>query len=318
MQFRPFPLLANAHVQTIVGNLLSLAKEPRSTTRLVALPDGDRLALEVSTPDSWRETDPTVALLHGLCGSHRSTYLVRIAGKLVQAGVRAVRLNLRGNGSGAGLARRPYHAGCSDDVRVALESLRAEAPRSPLSLVGFSLGGNIALKLAAELGPDGPALVERVVGVCPAVDLLAGWQRISKQPLYHRHFVRLLLREMHRRHAVSGEPFPQLSPWVSLFDFDDRYTAPHWGHAGAQAYYEAASARHVLSRIGIPCRVLLADDDPIVDSSTFDRVTLPAGAELVRTPRGGHLGFVGAPPAWVTRPDVRYMDDVVLRWVLSA
>lgn len=314
MRFRPFPLLGNPHVQTLVGNLLSLAREPRSVTKLVTLPDGDRLALEVSTPDAWREADPTVVLVHGLCGSHRSTYLVRLAGKLVRRGARAVRLNLRGNGSGEGLARRPYHAGCSDDVRAALEVLRAETPRSPLTLAGFSLGGNIALKLAGELGRDGDALLAGVVGVCPAVDLLAGWRRIERQPLYHRHFVRLLLREMRRRHAASGEPCPTFSPWVSLFDFDDRYTAPRWGHAGAEAYYEAASARDLLPRIAVPCRVLLAEDDPIIDSSCWEH-RMPPGAELIRSPRGGHLGFVGAPPA-LARPDVRFMDDVVLRWAL--
>jgi predicted alpha/beta-fold hydrolase len=314
VKFRPFPLLANPHLQTLVGNLLSLAREPRSVTKLVTLPDGDRLALEVSTPDVWREADPTVVLVHGLCGSHRSTYLVRLAAKLFARGVRAVRLNLRGNGTGVGLARRPYHAGCSDDVRVALEALRAETPRSPITLAGFSLGGNIALKLAGELGQDAPALFERVVGVCPAVDLMGGWRRISRQPLYHRHFVRLLLREMQRRHAVSGEPCPTFSPWVSLFDFDDGYTAPHWGYAGAEAYYDAASARDHLPRIAVPCRVLLAEDDPIIDSSCWEQ-RMPAAAELIRSPRGGHLGFVGAPAA-LARPDVRFMDDVVLRWAL--
>lgn len=123
--FRPVPLLASPHLQTFVGNFFSLARAPASELRLVTLPDGDRLALQVSTPPGWRDEDPTVVLVHGLCGSERSTYMQRLATKLVRRGVRAVRLNMRGNGSGEGLARRPYHGGCSDDVRAALEDLRA-------------------------------------------------------------------------------------------------------------------------------------------------------------------------------------------------
>ncbi len=289
---------------------MSLGREPASVTRLVALPDGDRLALEVSTPPGWRDDDPTVVMIHGLCGSHRSTYLVRLAGKLLARGHRAVRLNLRGNGSGAGLARRPYSAGCSDDVRAALEDLRAAWPRSPRSLVGFSLGGNIALKLAGELGDDGPALLAQVVGVCPAIDLVACWRRLRTQPLYERHFVSNLLLELRRRHAASGEPAPEFARGTSLFEFDDRYTAPRIGYPGALAYYEGSSARPRLGAIRVPCRVLLAEDDPIIDPMAFDEAPFPAGAQLVRSPRGGHLGFVG-----VSGPGLRYMDDVVLGWV---
>lgn len=311
--FTPLPLLGHPHLQTLVGNLVSLGREPSSVTvtRLVTLPDGDRLALEVSTPPSWRDDDPTVVMLHGLCGSHRSTYLVRLAAKLVARGQRAVRLNLRGNGSGQGLARRPYSAGCSDDVRAALEDLRAAWPRSPLSLAGFSLGGNIALKLAGELGDDGPALLAQVVGVCPAIDLVACWRRLQTQPLYERHFVRNLLAEMRRRHAASGEPAPAFSRRTSLFDFDDRYTAPRIGYRGAFEYYEGSSARARLGAIRVPCRVLLAEDDPIIEARAFDDAPFPPGTQVIRSPRGGHLGFVG-----VSGPGLRYMDEVVLGWVV--
>src|SRR5690554_3477872 len=96
--FRPLPLLSNPHLQTVLANGLSLAREPRSTTRVVSLPDGDRLAMEVSTPAAWRAGAPSAALVHGLCGSHRSTYMVRLAAKLLRRGVRVARINLRGNG----------------------------------------------------------------------------------------------------------------------------------------------------------------------------------------------------------------------------
>lgn len=308
--FRPVPLLGSPHVQTFVGNFFSLARAPRSELRLVSLPDGDRLALKVSTPPGWRDEDPTVVLVHGLCGSEHSTYMLRQASKLVARGVRAVRLNLRGNGSGEGLARRPYHGGCSDDVRAALEDLRAAWPRSPLSLVGFSLGGNIVLKMAGELGERGPELLAQVVAVCPSIDLFACWRRISQWPLYERRFVNLLRAEMVRRHALTLEPYPTFTGSPTLFEFDDAYTAPRIGFAGARDYYDGASANRVIARIAVPCRVLYAEDDPIIEATCLRGAPFPPGSELVRSERGGHLGFVG-----LSRRGVRWMDEVVLGWV---
>jgi uncharacterized protein len=139
------PLLTDPHLQTIVAAKVTFAREPLSTTCLVELPDGDRIALEVSTPTGWQPDDPTVVMLHGLCGCHRSPYMQRLARKLWRSGLRAVRMNLRGCGSGRGLARYPYHSGRSADVLAVLENLLQTTPQSPVTLIGFSLGGNIVL-----------------------------------------------------------------------------------------------------------------------------------------------------------------------------
>ena len=108
---------------------------------------------KLSTPRGWQPQDPTAVLLHGLCGGHRSSYMQRLARKLWRSGLRAVRMNLRGCGSGRGLARYPYHSGRSADVLAVLESLLQTTPQSPATLIGFSLGGNIVLKLAGNYPP---------------------------------------------------------------------------------------------------------------------------------------------------------------------
>src|SRR5262249_51275546 len=118
------PLFTHPHLQTIVAAKLTFVREPPSTTCLVALPDGDQIALEVSTPPGWQPDDPTVVMLHGLCGCHRSPYMQRLAHKLLRCGIRAVRMNLRGCGSGKDLARYPYHSGRSADVLAVLEHLQ--------------------------------------------------------------------------------------------------------------------------------------------------------------------------------------------------
>lgn len=303
--FRPLPLLGNPHLQTLLANGVSLAREPASTTRLVELPDGDRLAVEVSTPVGWVD-GPTVAMVHGLCGSHRSTYMVRMAAKLVAAGLRVARINLRGKGSGQGLARRPYHAGCSEDLRAALLALGGAPPW----LIGFSLGGNVSLKLAGELGPSGPGLLAGVGAVCPPVDLFASWRWLTRPEgrRWERMFVGWLLEEMRLRCARWGDPLPALPRRPGVFDIDDRYIAPSAGFAGALAYYAGASALPLLQRIEVPCRLLIAEDDPIVEAAWLTQATLPRDVQVVRTARGGHLGFLGS-------PGPRFMDEVVLGWV---
>jgi uncharacterized protein len=171
--FRPFPCLTHPHLQTIVAAELTWSREPLSTTHLVELSDGDKIALEVSTPRGWQPYAPTVVMLHGLCGCHRSPYMQRLARKLWRSGLRAVRMNLRGCGSGRGLARYPYHSGRSADALAVLESLLQTTPQSPVTLIGFSLGGNIVLKLAGELSAAVPDNLQRVIAVCPPADLVA-------------------------------------------------------------------------------------------------------------------------------------------------
>lgn len=314
LPFRPFPLLTNGHLQTIVAARVYLPLEPPSITRLVCLPDGDRLALEVSTPRSWQSDAPTVAMVHGLCGCHRSPYMMRLAWKLWRCGVRAVRINLRGCGSGKGLARQPYHSGRSEDVLAVLVDLHQSTPQSPITLIGFSLGGNIALKLAGELAAAATYL-KQVIAVCPPADL-AACSRLLSQPanrVYERHFMRLLRAAvLERQTRFPDLPRVELPQRLSLYAFDNLYTAPRCGFRDADDYYARCSAAPLVPRITIPCRILFAADDPFIDATVFDGQALPANVQVVRTARGGHLGFLGVPG----RPGgYRWMDALLLEWL---
>ena len=180
-------------------HLLIFAGHLFSRTEYVHLPDHDWLAMEVTTPPSWKPGELTVVMVHGLCGSHKSPYQVRMARKLAAKGIRAIRVNLRGCGSGRGLARNPYSAGCSNDIRCALEQIKFEAPESPILLMGFSLGGNIVLKLAGELGSN--ALIERVIAVSPPADLVSSMKLIEQPKKSH---LRALFHEaLDGRHEFS-------------------------------------------------------------------------------------------------------------------
>jgi len=316
-EFRPLPLLTNPHVQTLVAAKLAWSWEPPSVTRLLKLPDDDTIALEVSTPQSWQPDDQTVLLLHGLCGCHRSPYMQRIARKLLRCGIRAVRMNLRGCGSGKGLARSPYHSGQSADVLAVLDSLQQAFPRSPMTLVGFSLGGNIILKLAGEWAAMVPGNVQRVIAVCAPVDLEVCIRRILQPAnrLYNRYFTKLLCADVAYRQARYADLPPVTLPQrLSLYEFDEYYTAPQCGFRDALDYYRRCSAAPLVPRITIPCHMLFAADDPMVDAHAFDGVALPPNVQVLCTNYGGHLGFLGRPG----RPGgYRAMDAQLLAWITA-
>ena len=314
--FVPFPLLRGPHAQTIAAAKLALwRRRPPAETRVVALADGDRIALVVSTPRQWRPHDPSVLLLHGLCGCHDSPYMTRLALKLWQRGVRAIRMNMRGCGAGVGLARQPYHSGRSADVQAVLEDLRAEWPQSPVTLLGFSLGGNVILKFAGEMGKRAEGLATQLIAVCPPADLAACSRLLSHRSnrIYELYFMRRLLAAVAERHRL----FPDLAPvelpkGMSMYRFDDLYTAPQCGFSGADDYYCRSSAAPLVPRITLPCRILFACDDPFIDDSVFDGVALPPNVRVTRTPAGGHMGFLGRPG----RPGGYFwLDASLLDWI---
>jgi len=315
--FRPLPLLTNPHAQTLVAAKLSWSREPPASTSLVPLPDGDRIALEVSTPQGWQPYEPTVVMLHGLCGCHRSPYMQRLTSKLLRRGIRAIRMNLRGCGSGRGLARSPYHSGLSADVLAVVDSLGQATPLSPVTLVGFSRGGNLVLKLAGELSTAVPGHLQRVIAVCPPADLMASAGLLS-QPgnrLYNRYFTRLLCAEVaYRQTRFPDLPRVTLPDRLTLYEFDEYYTAPQCGFRDALDYYRRCSAAPLVPRITLPCYILFAADDPWIDGCVFDDVVLPANVHILRAPHGGHLGFLG----WPGGPGgYRAMGAQVLAWITA-
>jgi predicted alpha/beta-fold hydrolase len=313
--FRPLPFLGNRHLQTVLGTWLP-GPEPRLATReqLVGLPDGDRLVLHDSTSARWRPGDPVALLVHGLGGCHRSGYMRRVAGLLVPRGVRAVRMDLRGTGRGVTLARRPYHAGCSDDVRAAAAEVRRWAPDSPLTLVGFSLGGNIVLKLAGEAAARPVPGLERVVAVAPPIDLERCSELLGspRNRFYERRFVHELLALARRRDRLFPDVPPvRFPPRLTLRGFDDLYTAPRSGFAGALDYYRRAASLALIPKIAVPTRILTARDDPFIAVETFERLSPPDHVEVRISPHGGHLGFLG----WNGAGGIRWAERLVVDWV---
>lgn len=315
--FRPLPLLGNAHVQTVLGTLLPARPLPYpGTERLVELPDGDKLVLHEAAPPDWPAGGQIAVLVHGMGGTHDSGYMRRLACLLLAHGLRVVRLDLRGCGRGAAYARRTYNAACSADVRAALADLEQNYPTSPLLLVGFSLGGNIVLKLAGELPAHPVANLQRVAAVAPPVDLEQCSALISRlrNRLYERHFVRALLAQVGRLHALFPDlPAVSFPRRLSLRQFDDLYTAPRGGFADVADYYRRASSRPLLPNIPVPTLIVSARDDPFVAVEPLESLEPRAHVSVEIVRHGGHLGFLG----WDGAGGIRWMERRIAAWCVS-
>jgi predicted alpha/beta-fold hydrolase len=321
--FEPHPLVRGGHAQTIAGRYLpGSSGRLKSTYHEVSLDDGDRLAILDSIPSTWKAGEPVVLLVHGLAGCARSPYVVRIASRLVERGWRAIRMNLRGAGSGFGAARGIYHGGRTEDLRAVTSWIAQHASQSPIALMGFSLGGNLVLKLAAEAANEPVKGLDCVIAANPPLDLAACCQHIQRPEnrIYDKHFVRMLHREVGRLHQV----FPDLgqsnlTDARSVFEFDEQYTAPRNGFASAQEYYELSSSAPLLEQILVPGLIIHAKDDPFIPPEPFETAKLGPNLTLELVPSGGHLGYVsrhryGRDRRWL---DARLVAWLARRWNLN-
>ncbi len=316
--FEPHPWLRGAHAQTIVGRYWPVPWARLSATaHEVGLADGDRLVVLESVPLGWSSPRPTAVLVHGLAGCAEAPYMVRLGVRLVHLGIRVVRVNLRNSGLGFGLARGIYHAGRSEDLRQVLAWLKDRDGLAPVALIGFSLGANLVLKLAAEADddPTGVEGLDCVLAANPPIDLAACSRRmrLTENRLYDRNFVKWLYAMIHRLHRR----FPELGPThlegvKTVYEFDDRYTARRNGFASADDYYQRCSLVTALKRIAVPGLIVHAMDDPFIPPEPFQHAVLPPNLTLDLVRHGGHLGYLSRRP-W--QGDRRWLDARLDGWL---
>jgi hypothetical protein len=249
-----------------------------------------------------------VILVHGLEGSAESQYIVGNANKFWQASCNVIRMNMRNCGDTERLSPTLYHSGMSGDVEVVLRHFIARERLQSVALVGYSMGGNLVLKLAGELGAETPSQLHSVVAISPSIDLAASADALHRgiNRIYERRF----LRRMIRRFRLKASLFPRaydprrVVGIRSLRQYDERVTALYSGFASADDYYEKATAARVLDRIAVPTLVLHALDDPFVPLLPATLAALKANPQitLIQTEHGGHCAFL-------TKSDHARKDD---------
>jgi predicted alpha/beta-fold hydrolase len=319
--FEPPPWLSSGLSQTLAGVFWPQQTVAYGDLRrhLVKIGDDGHLAVAENRPPAWRRGDPIVFLLHGLTGSENSPHIVRLANHFYGLGRLVIRMNMRGAGPGAGMARGLYHSGRSEDARAVLEWIGQTFVDSPVTQIGVSLGGNVTLKMAGEYGDDAPDFLRQIVAVSAPIDLAASSKKISGSGgwLFDQYFARSLMRsysEFHRRYPDKIPPVPKslLAGPASLARLDDLYLAPACGFASGQDYYAQCSSVHLLPRIKPKLLLLVAADDPVIDLTAYDRLKRPSHHQHMVTARGGHVG-------WVSRSMIKsfgrfWMDQVLVTW----
>src|SRR3984893_3004727 len=330
VDFRPRRFLNNGHLQTIAGNYLARVNDlPAPEVQLVEVSPAtvNQIASQVLChchwqPEEVRASRPTAIIVHGLEGSSDSQYVVGNSNKLWRAGCNIVRMNMRNCGGTEALSPTLYHSGLSNDVLAVMNFFIEQYGLQSMSLIGYSMGGNLVLKLARELGTTAPAVLRWVIGVSPAVDLQpsADALHLPQNRLYELKFLRNLLRRFRRKAMLFPQAYDRnrATGIRSLREFDDRITALYSGFTSADDYYDRAGAARVLDRIAVPTLILHALDDRSVGlwAESREKIIANPHITLVESEHGGHCAFL-AQPDEAGGYDGYWAEHTLLRFLLA-
>jgi len=319
--FRPAAWASGPHAQTLLGRFLRPSVGPKYQRERIETPDGDFLDLD------WApEVDPSgpiALILHGLEGSSDRGNVRNVCRALMARGVNPVVLNFRGCGGEPNRLPRFYHSGETGDPRLVLSRIRARHPSRRLGAVGFSLGGNVLLKLLGEDAHGGAGLLDAAAAMSVPYDLAAGCRLLEQSRMgraYSGHFLRSLHSKVRSKEAMLA-PLLALDSVFSartIWEFDDRATAPLNGFEDAAHYYRMCSSSGYLAAIRVPTLLLHAEDDPFlpVDSIPVQALLENPRLSMVRQRHGGHVGFLEgtpwAPRFWGDEEVARFLADQLL------
>jgi uncharacterized protein len=322
-EFVPRRGLSNGHLQTIVGNFLPrppLQTEGTAEQVEVDPLDGSRVLCHCHwQPQQDRADRLTLILVHGLEGSSNSRYILGVAARAWAAGFNVVRMNMRNCCDTDELTPTLYHSGLSGDVGAVIDHFAARFELEKIALVGYSMGGNLVLKLAGEWGSRPPLVA--VATVCPVIDLAPGADSLHEPAnrMYEYRFLRGLVRRYRRKAVLHPDRYLAdiQGPVRSLREFDNRIVARYCGFRDADDYYYRAAAARVVHSIAVPTLVLLAKDDPFIRLLPETRARLQANPHIsfVETEHGGHCAFLSRDPGdeihWAEATLIRYLQSVI-------
>ena len=311
--------LRGGHLQTLASFFLPRRIPlPSAEKRLIEVEPGVKLLCHCHWQTD-RENALTVIIVHGLEGSSESQYMLGIAAKGLAAGMNVVRMNQRNCGGTDDLSATLYHSGRSQDIAAVAQNLLHQDRISRFALAGFSMGGNLVLKLAGEWGREAPPQFRAVVAVCPSMNLAASADALHLRAnrLYEYYFMWQLRRRLRAKARLFPKAFDaaRLRGVTTLRDFDDKITAYYCGFEGASDYYERSAAANVIDRIAVPTLILHAANDPFIRilPETRQRILSNPNIIFLETEDGGHCSFLAKPDGddgrWAERRVVEFLRE---------
>ena len=322
--FHPHRLLRGGHVQTLASFVLPRRIHlPEPEERLVKVAPGIKVRCWCYWQATGRKRPLTLIVVHGLEGSTESQYMVGVARHGLAVGMNVVLMNQRNCGGMDHCAPTLYNSNLSADVAAVARHVVDHDGVSRFALAGFSMGGNLVLKLAGEWGAAGPAEFRAVAAVCPAMDLAASADALHEPAnrIYEYYFLMQLFRRFRGKAKLFPNDFDvsRLRGISSLRLFDDRITAHYCGFAGADDYYARAAAANVVDRIAVPALIIHAANDPFirVQAETRQRIAKNPHITYIETKDGGHCAFLserngdpGDDGRWAEREVVEFARSV--------
>jgi predicted alpha/beta-fold hydrolase len=300
--FVPIPWLPGGHLQTLASNYWRRQpfNLPSETEPVVVDPaDGSRVLCHTHwQPEPVRSGRLTLLLLHGLEGSSDSRYMHRIASRAWSLGCNVIRMNMRNCGGTEAWTPTLYHSGFSGDVEAVLRHFVSRYALKRVAMAGYSMGGNLVLKLAGELGTGAPEWLAAAVAVSPAADLAPSADALHEPSnrLYEWNFLRNLMRRFERKASLFPEIYANagIGPIRSIREFDHRITARFHGFNGADEYYSRSAGARVVPHVAIPTLVIHALDDPFIrlTGTTRNAMLQNPSIMLVESKHGGHCAFL--------------------------
>ena len=321
-QFVARRYLRNRHAMTLAGNFLPRRNNLPAPEECL-FPVADQA--QVLCHCHWQpeaEQKPAIIIVHGLEGSSLSQYVIGTASKAWDAGMSIVRMNMRTCGGTERLSPTLYHSGLSSDVGAVLRQVVEKKKLQRVGLVGYSMGGNLVLKLAGELGADAPAELKAVAAVSPAADLAASADAMHlwANRMYEWKFLVSLMRRFERKRALFPDIYKRVPRWpASIREFDDVITARYSGFESADDYYARAGAARVIEKIALPTLAIHAEDDPFIRllPQTREKMLANPHITLLETSHGGHCAFLAQPNGydgrWAERQIIHFFRHLGMR-----
>lgn len=297
LNFKPAWWLSNPHLQTLWSVFFRRTKKLAVKRERVELNDGDFIDLD------WvgGKTGPIVLILHGLEGSIDSHYVQGMLSTVVQQGWRGVCMHFRSCSGEPNRLARIYHSGETSDIAEIVHYLKKREVKTPITAVGFSLGGNVLLKWLGETGLQNP-LTAAIAASVPfdltsaATHMNQGFSRI-----YQWRLLNSLCKKIQWKFRYQKAPFalPVLKKLRTIRDFDNQITAPLHGFKDAEDYYTHSSSLQYLKNIAVPTLLLHSKDDPLVGYSSLPKPhEISSSVKYELSEKGGHVGFISGRFPW--------------------
>ena len=322
-EFKPAWWLPGGHSQTLYRKFspVELIKQVRQR---IELSDGDFIDIDWAGGVGYADnaSDTVVFILHGLCGCSGSSYVLSMQHILSENGISSVAMNFRGCSGEVNRKAQAYHSGISADVEEVFTKLSGLHPDKNFAFVGYSLGANVLLKWLGESVKH--PKVKKAVAVSTPFSLAYCSRAMLKgmSKMYGKYFVRRLLTDFkakknHFEKAGETEQLQQiellgkLEGISSIWEFDDKVTAPLHGFNDAQDYYDRCSSIEFIDSIETDTLLIQSQNDPLIPAPALpERARLSENIHLQLTAKGGHVGFIaGRNDYWLERRILEFISS---------